>query len=65
MIKKALDCIVLTLAGLIVVFTILASLHPPEYNDTPEGTHDDNAGRSQAAESEREDSRGTLQGRPD
>lgn len=65
MIRKARDCIVITLAGLIVIFTLLASLHPPEYDDTPEGTIDDNAGRSQAAEAEREDSRWPLQGRPD
>ena len=64
MIRKARDCIVITLAGLIVIFTLLASLHPPEY-DTPEGTTDDNAGRSHAAEVEPEDSRWPLQGWPD
>ncbi len=38
MMRKLLDCIVITLAGLIVLFTLLASIEPNPGKD-PDNTH--------------------------
>jgi len=70
MIRKALDCIVLTLAGLIVILTLLASMDPiprkPIDAGTPaEGTEYDDAGSIRENRYRRQPGSQVLPRRPD